>query len=220
MEKDYLEILYSEYKKPYTTYPYKLCQYISEKFFHGKKGKLLDVGCGRGEFLLSFEKLGFDVHGIDNCDSVSKFISREKIIKGDVNTDKFPFSEGTFDYVFCKSLIEHLNSPFHMLTEIFRILKKGGKAIIMTQDWESTYKWFYDDFTHQRPYTLKSLRRVLEIKGFSQIKVEKFYQLPFVWKCFLLKTIPAILKFFPDSLKQYKLFFFSKELMLIAEATK
>ena len=160
------------------------------------------------------------MYGIDKSDSVSKFISEKKIAKIDVNTDRFPFSGETFDYVFCKSLIEHLRSPYHMLSEIFRVLKKGGKAIIMTQDWESTYKWFYDDFTHQRPYTLKSLRMVLEIQGFSKIKVEKFYQLPFVWKNSFFKIMPILLRFFPDNLKRYKLFFFSKEKMLLAEATK
>lgn len=212
--------MYAESEKPYTAYPHKLCQHISEKFFHRKRGKLLDVGCGRGEFLHSFKKFGFDVYGIDKSDSVSKFIPEKKIAKINVNTDGFPFSEETFDYVFCKSLIEHLRSPYHMLSEIFRVLKKGGKVIIMTQDWESTYKWFYDDFTHQRPYTLKSLRMVLEIQGFSQIKVEKFYQLPFVWKNSFFKIIPALLRLLPDNLKRYKLFFFSKELMLVAEATK
>lgn len=48
-----------------------------------------------------------------------------------VEEDRFPYDEGSFDLVICEELIEHLLfSPTFMLNEIHRVLKRGGKLII------------------------------------------------------------------------------------------
>ncbi len=64
--KNYLDVRYSEAARPYTRYPDQLTQYLSERYLRGLAGKaLLDLGCGRGEFLHGFARQGFDACGVD-----------------------------------------------------------------------------------------------------------------------------------------------------------
>ena len=60
----YLSHLYSNERRPITDYPDRLAEYLYEKYLN-KKGDLLDVGCGRGDMLKSFQKLNMNVRGID-----------------------------------------------------------------------------------------------------------------------------------------------------------
>ncbi len=56
--KDYVAVTYSQDRLPLTLYPGKLARYLFDRF-HLKAGdKLLDVGCGRGEFLRGFMIVG------------------------------------------------------------------------------------------------------------------------------------------------------------------
>ena len=50
----------------------------------------------------------------------------------DIDEEKFPFDNDSFDMVYCGEIIEHLFNPDHLLDEVHRILKPGGKCIITT----------------------------------------------------------------------------------------
>jgi len=219
-EKDYLNLMYSKDKKPLTNYPSRLCRYIYDKCLK-KNGRLLDCGCGRGEHLAGFKALGLDVVGIDRSrlakNEITSFLPVHFL---DLENDDFPFPDESFDCVFCKSIIEHLKNPQHMLFQIRRVLKKNGKLVVMTPDWQSNYKWFYNDYTHVRPYTEPGLKDLLAASGFSAVRIEKMFQLPFTWRFSYLRVIPRIVRLLPDYFKKSKIVFFSKEIMLLAHATK
>ena len=55
IKKDYIEVVYNETDVPFTSYPKKLTKYLSKKYNIQKKNNLLELGCGRGEFLKGFE---------------------------------------------------------------------------------------------------------------------------------------------------------------------
>lgn len=44
----------------------------------------------------------------------------------DLNTVPYPFADGEFDYVFASHVLEHLDKPFVIMKELYRILKPGG----------------------------------------------------------------------------------------------
>ena len=56
------------------------------------------------------------------------------------------------------SVIEHIYNPNNFLNEIKRILKKNGNLIIVTPNFRFSFKEFYDDPTHVKPYTEESLK--------------------------------------------------------------
>lgn len=155
---DYLKIRYSEKEKPYTNYPYLLSKYLYYKFNlpYPKEIKyLLDLGCGRGEYLKAFSSLGFKVEGFDKY-NFFPYNFGIKITDGDFNK-KLPYKNNTFDIVFAKSVIEHTYYPEHIFQECYRILKKEGKLIILTPDVESIKFKFFTDYSHRVPFTLESL---------------------------------------------------------------
>ena len=180
-KNDYVSVVYDEKRTPKTDYPLELASYLFTRFDMKEGAKLLEIGCGRGDFLEAFRELGVDCYGLDLAESAVKKLRHLQVKKADVSKEPFPFEDDTFDIVYHKSLIEHLYSPEHLMRETYRVLKPGGRVIILTPDWVSQVKVFYDDFTHCRPYNMASLHDVLQVYGFSEITTERFYQLPVLW---------------------------------------
>ena len=79
---------------------------------------------------------------------------------------------------------------------------------------------YYDDITHIKPFTKITLENCYRMYGFENSKVEKFYQLPIVWKLPFLKYFLNLISFFIPLRSKFKLLRFSKELMLLGFATK
>jgi len=204
---DYLQVNYfnDEYKE--NAYPQKLCDYLIDTIirphFSGEiKGlKLLDMGSGKGNHLIGFHRRNFNVKGMDfrpECLSIFKEID---IRDCNMETSKFPFLDETFDVVFSKSVIEHIQNIDNVFTESFRVLKRGGLAIIMTPDWGTQYKTFWDDYTHVKAWTRKSLQNVMKIFGFVQVNSTLFNQLPLLWKYPQLKFLYDVVSLLPEAWK-------------------
>ena len=114
------------------------------------------------------------------------------------------------------------------MKETFRVLKPGGLVIILTPDWVSQMKVFYEDFTHCRPYTKGALHDVLEIYGFSDVHAELFYQYPAIWKYPVLKAASRLLRLVISTptarkltaLTRIKYFRWAVELMILGYGKK
>ena len=178
---DYLELTYAESRLPPSIYPEQLTDWLIAHVFAGP-GTLVDVGCGRGEYLTSFAKRGFNVIGIDKAHSARRMAAGLRVEIANVERDRLPVPDGSVDYVYSKSLIEHLHEPDGMLAECLRILKPGGRAVIMTPSWRHQRRVFYEDYTHVSPFTINGLTDAMTLAGFSDVSVRLFWQLPSLWK--------------------------------------
>lgn len=221
-ERDYVSLIYNEEDKPFTQYPDKLARYLFSRYKLSKWGKILDLGCGRGEFLKGFIRCGLNGYGVDRSTIAKSICPEVEILQSDLENEPLPYSDNSFDLVFSKSVLEHFYYPEKLIQEIYRILKPGGMTITMVPDWESIYKTFYNDYTHRTPFTLTSLRDIFIINNFDNVKVEKFRQLPFLWSFSWLQPFCAIVAVIaPRSLRPYsKLVRFSQEIMLLSTAVK
>ena len=228
MKKDYVATIYDDKRTVRTDYPYRLAVYLFKRFNMRQNDKVLEVGCGRGEFIQAFKKLGLDCYGVDISDYSIEKLSDIKMKKTDVTCEPLPYADNTFDVVYHKSLIEHFFSPDNLTKETYRVLKPGGRVIILTPDWVSTMKVFYEDFTHCRPYDKNSLHDLLEIYGFADVQSELFYQYPMVWNYPALKIICRLLQCIISTpmarrltqVTGIKFFRWSIELMALATAVK
>lgn len=221
-QRDYVAVIYNEGDKPFTQYPDKLARYLSSRYKLPKGGKILDLGCGRGEFLKGFIRCGLNGYGVDGSTVAKSICPEAEILQSDLENNTLPYNENYFDVVFSKSVLEHFYYPEKLVQEIYRILNPGGMVITMVPDWESVYNIFYDDYTHRKPFTLNSLKNILQISGFDKVRVEKIRQLPFLWSLPWLQPFCSIVALIaPRSLRPYsKLVRFSQEVMLLSSAVK
>lgn len=218
--KDYLSIFYDNKKKPITKYPYKFTNYNIKRFNLNNK-KLLEIGCGRGDFINEFSKQNVNCFATDILTSAKKFLVDEVDFKQhDINKHKLPYDDNFFDAIYTKSLVEHLSEHSFFFNECKRVLKKDGVLMIYTPDWESQYLHFFDDITHIKPFTKITLENCFKMYGFNNYKIEKFYQLPFSWKFPFLKVILKIIAPFIPIRSKIRLLRFSKELMLLGYGYK
>lgn len=87
----------------------KLCNF-------DKGMRVLDVGC-RDMRLKDYlpDYVGYTATDLN---------AKKGIIKIDLNKHKLPFKDKTFDYVFCLEVLEHIHSPFKVLSELKRVSKR------------------------------------------------------------------------------------------------
>lgn len=93
---------------------------------------ILDVGSGRGKFLVAAAKAGSRVEGVEPYDKyieIAYELAKKEgvsihVQKGDA--EHLPFGDKTFDFVNLSEVIEHVESPERVLSEVSRILKPGG----------------------------------------------------------------------------------------------
>ena len=220
--KDYVAVVYNETDRPYTDYPDLLTRHLVARYRLPAGARLLDLGCGRGEFLRGFRRCGLDACGADQSDLARRLCPEADVRIADLENAAIPFDDNSFDVLYSKSVLEHFYYPERIVREIYRVLKPGGRVISMVPDWEYNYRIYYEDYTHRTPFTLTSLRDISIIHGFEDVRVERFRQLPFLWTRAWLNPLCEVLAWVtPSWLRQHsKLVRFSKEVMLLASAVK
>jgi ubiquinone/menaquinone biosynthesis C-methylase UbiE len=140
-------------------------KYILENIDNIKKMKILDVGCGKGGMVKILSKLGAQVHGID----ISKELLKEakKIPLATIKTGSatnIPYPGNTFDYVISNEVIEHVPNTEKAIKEMSRVVKKGGKLILIDKNRWSLHHRLIIELMYLKNYK-KDLR--MYPKGFK-----------------------------------------------------
>lgn len=121
--------------------------------------EILDVGCGTGWLADHFPRYT----GIDAApEAVATAVSKGRsVVRGDVDA-RLPFDDASFDGVVLKDLLEHVADPVALVLEVRRVLRPGGRVFASSPD---AQRWVWDDYTHRRPFTRKSLRLLFADQG-------------------------------------------------------
>lgn len=98
--------------------------------------RMIDFGCGRGEFLRGFCEFVpvHQVHGVDGSPQAVA-AARERGIDAivlNLNTDRLPDDSGSVDLVMMVETIEHLEDVEHCLDEVRRVLRPFGSLLVTT----------------------------------------------------------------------------------------
>jgi ubiquinone/menaquinone biosynthesis C-methylase UbiE len=95
--------------------------------------KILDAGCGDGEFVDRLSKLGADVIGIDGSETqlakAREFYPNEKYALGDL-TDRLPFQDNSFDSAVSRFVLMFIDDLQSLAKESSRVLKPDGKLVL------------------------------------------------------------------------------------------
>jgi SAM-dependent methyltransferase len=155
---------------------------------------VLDAGCGSGKYSA---RVGSDardckVAGLDNFESVRHNSILDYRVCGNVN--ELPFGDASFDLVYARWLVEHLENPGVALREFHRVLKPGGRLALFTTNLLHYYgtvarvtpQWFHVWFncrvrgfeeadifpTYYRANTRWRIQKVLRDVGFSASRIQ------------------------------------------------
>jgi O-antigen chain-terminating methyltransferase len=145
-------------------------------------GVVLDIGCGRGEFLSMLDKRGIPARGVDtdgdmvaHCRAQGLSVERADAIEF---LNRQP--DEAFGGVFMSQVVEHLTTEYlvALLDAIGQKTREGAVLIVETINPESVYvlmRWFWLDPTHVRLVHPETLRYLIEQAGFA-IRTVQFRQ--------------------------------------------
>jgi SAM-dependent methyltransferase len=149
---------------------------------HQRPGKVLDVGCGRGDMLHILRQRGWDPLGTELSEDAAAYARdhrRLPVIAQPLEEIGLPSNE--FDLVILWHVLEHVPSPRDTIREAARILKPGGTLLVAVPNfgsWEARWsrdKWFHLDVPrHLTHFTPRTLNRVLEEAGVPITSVNFF----------------------------------------------
>jgi ubiquinone/menaquinone biosynthesis C-methylase UbiE len=135
---------------------------LAFKMFKVRKGmKILDVGCGTGNFSIKLADMGCRVTGVDISVNMLD-IARKKAEKGGYNIDFYnmdayslDFADEEFDGVFSMAAFEFITQPEKALDELLRVVKKGGQVLVGTISRDSSWGELYLTEEYQKNTVFK-----------------------------------------------------------------
>jgi O-antigen chain-terminating methyltransferase len=151
----------------------------------GESDAVLDLGCGRGEWLALLQEQGLTARGIDT-NGIMVRQCRERGLhaeQGDALRLLSGLADGALGAVTAFHLIEHL--PFNVLHELIvqchRALRPGGVLILETPNPENLLvgsHTFYHDPTHRNPMTPTATRFLVRYCGFEDPEIRRLHPYP------------------------------------------
>ncbi len=136
--------------------------------------RVLDVGCGSGVLLARMQLLGWQAEGVElDPGGVAAARARGvKVSQGTLEQQHFP--ENSFDAVHSAHVIEHVYDPVGLLRECHRVLKPGGKLVILTPNIAGQGHRLFgsawlnlDPPRHLKLFSSRTLRSAAEQCGFA-----------------------------------------------------
>lgn len=174
---DYEDIDYFDFENHFrgSIESIKKSQEFYLKFFRDKK-KVLDIGCGRGEFLSLMQDSGITAEGVDIYEPYVEYCNMKglKAICGD-GADYLAKTEG-IDGIFVGQVVEHLkpHQIIQLCNTAYERLEEGGCIIIETPNPTSLSIYtnaFYIDPSHIKPVHPLTMQYYLEKAGFKDIEI-------------------------------------------------
>lgn len=108
--------------------------------------RVLDIGCGTNK---TAGAIGMDVNPRTAADVIH-----------DLDARPYPFEDDWFDEIICRHVIEHVNDPVTVMSELHRITRPGGVIKIVAPHW--TNPDFATDLTHRNHLNSYSFRNLIE----------------------------------------------------------
>lgn len=143
-----------------------------------RSGPVLDLGCGRGEFLDLLRESGISASGVDlNGQMVDICLDKGLLCqKGDILETLAGRADGSLGGIFSSQVIEHLPPAYleKLIEASFHKLAPGGTLVLETVNPLSVFalvQVYYLDPSHRNPIHPQALKFMLETAGFANVEI-------------------------------------------------
>lgn len=176
------------YNKRYKYYP-RFFRKTYEKALDfvtiGREDTILEIGCGGGIFLSRLMQHSSNVFGIDVNESAIKKLDEKNCMV--MSAERLEFDKNCFDKIYSIHVMEHIPDAGKALSEIYRVLKPNGKAILIypfepirgISEFVNSLMAYYHPFAghkfHLHNLSPKKIRVLAEKNGFRVIKDGIFF---------------------------------------------
>jgi len=178
---------YKDFEGSQTERFYKKCFGLLGEMKRG--GELLDVGCGRGNFLSLAKRFGWNVSGLEPGREHAAYASEELGIEiANASLETAHFDEGRFDVITLWDVIEHVGDPRETLSRVSSWLKEEGLLLLATPNHQSLLNFLAQGIyyltgglvkgpltyffvpEHVLYFTSSTLRRLVRGTGFEPVR--------------------------------------------------
>lgn len=166
-------------------------------------GKLLDIGCGVGDFIHTAEEQGWQCTGVEPSQD-AKAIAKKRI-KAEIlsSEDLEQIPNETFDVITMWHVLEHVDDLKWQMAQLQRLIKKGGRIVIALPNYKSydaTFykeKWAaYDVPRHLNHFNKDTLVKIFKTNDLNLVKTDKLkwdaYYISFMSEQYKHHTLPLI----------------------------
>jgi SAM-dependent methyltransferase len=124
------------------------------------KGDILEVGAGIGNFTSKLSRYG-------KVTAIDYDFSYKNANYGDIEKGRYFFGDKKFDSIVCMNVLEHIKDDKKALSNMFNLLKPGGKIILLAPAFQFAYSDLDKNLGHFRRYTKDQLSNLLKTSGYS-----------------------------------------------------
>ncbi len=168
----------------------EVAEYIQKKYIPDD-AKVMDLGAGYCDFIHHIKAK--EKHALDVFERLPELAHDDVITHVRSCTDMASIEDGYLDSIFASNLFEHLTHEelLDTLAEIQRVLRPGGRLILLQPNFKYCYRTYFDDYTHLQIFTHMGIMDLLEMCG---MKVENLHArfLPVNMKSTLRLRIPFL----------------------------
>jgi O-antigen chain-terminating methyltransferase len=146
---------------------------------------VVDLGCGRGEFLAALRSAGVHARGVDTNDAMVA-VAREQgldVTRGDALGYVAALPDESIGGAIATQVVEHLEPTYLMqlLDSLSRTLRPGAPIVLETINpacWYAFFSSYIRDITHVRPVHPETLQYLLRASGFERVEIRYRSPLP------------------------------------------
>lgn len=166
-------------------------------------GRMLEIGCGAGDFLHTMEKHGWTCTGIEPSES-AKEIATKKVKAKLLNPQEIDkLEDESFDLITMWHVLEHVDNLKEEIKQLQRLLKKGGRLVLALPNFKSADAQYYKEYwaaydvpRHLNHFCRESINNIFKTTDFKRIKTDKLvwdaYYISYMSEKYMNHSLPLL----------------------------
>lgn len=168
-----------------------------------ESGRMLEIGCGAGDFLHTMEKHGWTCTGIEPSES-AKEIATKKVKATLLYPQEIgQLEDESFELITMWHVLEHVDNLKEEIKQLQRLLKKGGRLVLALPNFKSADAQYYKEYwaaydvpRHLNHFCRESINNIFKTTDFKRIKTDKLvwdaYYISFMSEKYMNHSLPLL----------------------------